>query len=118
MPFPEVMSPVVEFVEIYLDKFVQWNVDHEWIGSQSLVFVTPGQGLDAKALELADLIGLDAGTMKVFIGSRNCAFYRLVVCRCSAAALQLDRFTLDLIQNSESNPSVSRVLNMRAKCVA
>lgn len=61
------MSPVVALVKVWLDKFVQWNMDHEWIGSQSLVFVTPGEGLDAKALELADKIGFAADTMKVYV---------------------------------------------------
>lgn len=62
---PETLSPVMDMMTVWLDKFVQWNMDHEWIGTQSLVFVTPGKGLDAKALELADTVGLDAGTLKV-----------------------------------------------------
>lgn len=65
MEVPGVLSPVVDFARVALDKFVAWNVDHEWIGSKSLLLVSPGEGLDAKALELADAIGFDAGTMKV-----------------------------------------------------
>lgn len=65
MQIPGAMSPVTDFLGASLDKFVAWNVDHEWIGSKSLLLVSPGEGLDAKALELADTVGLDAGTMKV-----------------------------------------------------
>lgn len=65
MQIPGAMSPVTDLLGAALDKFVAWNVDHEWIGSKSLLLVSPGEGLDAKALELADTIGLDVGTMKV-----------------------------------------------------
>ncbi|CBJ26621.1 acyltransferase [Ectocarpus siliculosus] len=47
-----------------MESFVSWCQEHEWIASKSLFLVTPGEGLDAKALELADTIQLDAGTMK------------------------------------------------------
>lgn len=67
MEITAAMSPTVDLVKLWLDKFVQWNMDHEWIGTQSLIFVTPGEGLDARALELADTIGFDAPTMKVCI---------------------------------------------------
>lgn len=63
--FPAFMHQVVDLVEIWLERFVQWNVEHEWIGSKSLLLVTPGEGLDAKAIELADAISFDVATMKV-----------------------------------------------------
>lgn len=63
-----VMDTIAAQVMVWLDKFVQWNVDHEWIGSKSLFLVTPGQGLDAIAIDLADTIGFDLATMKVSLG--------------------------------------------------
>lgn len=65
MQLPEAMSPVLDMANAAMEWFVRWNVEHEWIGSKSLLLVSPGEGLDAKALELADSIGFDAGTMKV-----------------------------------------------------
>lgn len=78
MQIPGAISPVMDFLGAVLDKFVAWNVDHEWVGSKSLLLVSPGEGLDAKALELADTVGLDAGTMKVCL-------FRLLSWACFAA---------------------------------
>lgn len=72
MSVNDAMSPVVEFVKILLERFVQWNVDHEWIARKSLLLVSPGEGLDAKALELADAIGFEADSMKVMILGGAC----------------------------------------------
>lgn len=66
------MHPVMDVVKAGLSRFVTWNEEHEWIGSKSLLLVTPGEGLDAKALELADTIGFDAATMKVRVPTRVC----------------------------------------------
>lgn len=68
----DVMSPIVEFVKILLERFVQWNVDHEWLARKSLLLVSPGEGLDAKALELADTIGFEADSMKVTVLGDTC----------------------------------------------
>lgn len=48
-----------------MEVFVRVCTEYEWVGRKSLFLVSPGEGLDAKALELADTIGFDAGTMKV-----------------------------------------------------
>eukprot|EP00903_Cladosiphon_okamuranus_P019810 g18207.t1 len=64
MSATEMLSPLVDVATAGLEKFVTLAQEHEWIGSKSLFLVTPGEGLDAMALELADSIGLDAGTMK------------------------------------------------------
>lgn len=57
--------PVVDAGKAMLERLVLWSAEQEWIVSKTLVFVTPGVGLDAKAIELADSIGFDVGTMKV-----------------------------------------------------
>ncbi|CAN0536302.1 unnamed protein product, partial [Ectocarpus sp. 8 AP-2014] len=62
MQVPEVLSPVLGVATAAMESFVSWCQEHEWIASKSLFLVTPGEGLDAKALELADTIQLDAGT--------------------------------------------------------
>lgn len=62
----EIAVLVLNLAKIGLDRLVQFSVEHEWIGSKTLFLVTPGEGLDAKALELAESVGLDAGTLKVF----------------------------------------------------
>lgn len=59
------MLPVVDAGKAMLERLVLWSAEQDWIVSKTLVFVTPGVGLDAKAIELADSIGFDVGTMKV-----------------------------------------------------
>ena len=61
----EMLSPLVDVATAAMESFVTWAQEHEWICRKSLFLVTPGEGLDSKALELADTISLDAGTMKV-----------------------------------------------------
>ena len=78
MPATEMLSPLVDVATAAMESFVAWAQEHEWICRKSLFLVTPGEGLDAKALELADSISLDAGTMKVCAdalthGARCCA---------------------------------------------
>lgn len=75
MSVTDAMSPAVEFVNILLERFVQWNVDHEWLARKSLLLVSPGEGLDAKALELADIIGFEADSMKVMILGGTCILF-------------------------------------------
>lgn len=58
------MLPVVDAGKAMLERLVLWSAEQDWIVSKTLVFVTPGVGLDAKAIELADSIGFDVGTMK------------------------------------------------------
>lgn len=65
MSATEMLSPLVDLATAGMESFVAWAQEHEWICRKSLFLVTPGEGLDAKALELADTISLDAGTMKV-----------------------------------------------------
>lgn len=91
MEFPAVMDPLVDIVKMCLERFVQWNVDHEWIGSKSLLLVTPGEGLDAKAIELADTIGFDVATMKVIIYSivsYMCTMYVIYASRISSYSVR------------------------------
>ncbi|CAM9628376.1 unnamed protein product [Ascophyllum nodosum] len=64
MHLNDTMSPIIDTGKLALERFVQWNVDNEWIASKTLLLVSPGQGLDAKALELADTIGFEADSMK------------------------------------------------------
>eukprot|EP00904_Undaria_pinnatifida_P005433 jgi/Undpi1/2019/HiC_scaffold_12.g05405.m1 len=47
-----------------MERLVLWSAEQEYIVKKSLVFVTPGVGLDAAAIDLADSIGFDVGTMK------------------------------------------------------
>lgn len=61
----EMLSPLAEFVAAAMKSFVSWAQAQEWICSKTLFLVTPGEGLDAKAIELADAAGLDSGTFKV-----------------------------------------------------
>lgn len=64
------LSPVLDVGKAAMETFVGWCREYEWISSKSLFLVTPGEGLDGKALELADSVGLDAGTLKVcFVSS-------------------------------------------------
>lgn len=65
MSVPEMLLPLTDVVTAVMDGFVSWAQEHEWIWSKSLFLVTPGQGLDAKVVELADSVGVDAGTFKV-----------------------------------------------------
>lgn len=65
MEVPNAMLPVVDAGKAMLERLVLWSAEQDWIVSKTLVFVTPGVGLDAKAIELADSIGFDVGTMKV-----------------------------------------------------
>lgn len=67
MSATEMISPLLDVATAAMESFVAWAQEHEWICRKSLFLVTPGEGLDAKALELADTIGLDAGTMKVCV---------------------------------------------------
>lgn len=73
MQMPEVLSPVLDLGNAVMGRFVQLMVQNEWIGRSSLVLVTPGEGLDAKAFELADTVGLDVGTLKVRVHARVAA---------------------------------------------
>lgn len=61
------LSPLMGLATAAMESFVSWAQEHEWICKKSLFLVTPGEGLDAKALELAETISLDAGTMKVCV---------------------------------------------------
>lgn len=65
MSATEMLSPLTDLATAAMESFVSWAQEHEWICRKSLFLVTPGEGLDAKALELAENISLDAGTMKV-----------------------------------------------------
>lgn len=70
MPVSEMLSPLLDVATAAMESFVSWTQEHEWIARKSLFLVNPGEGLDAKALELADSINLDAGTMKVCLRVR------------------------------------------------
>lgn len=65
MEVPDMVLPVVDAGKAMLERLVLWSAEQDWIVSKTLFFVTPGVGLDAKAIELADSIGFDVGTMKV-----------------------------------------------------
>lgn len=80
MPMPEMLSPLLDVATAAMESFVSWTQEHEWIASKSLFLVNPGQGLDAKALELANSIGLDAGTMKVCVYVREKVLVLVCVC--------------------------------------
>lgn len=59
------LLPVVNAGKAMMERLVLWSAEQEYIVKKSLVFVTPGVGLDAAAIDLADSIGFDVGTMKV-----------------------------------------------------
>eukprot|EP00752_Nemacystus_decipiens_P014687 g13083.t1 len=67
MTATEMLSPLLDVGTAGMERIVAWAEEHEWMWTKSLFLVTPGEGLDAKALELAETIGLDAGTMKYVI---------------------------------------------------
>lgn len=67
MTVSEMLSPLTGFATVAMEGFVTWAQEHEWICSKSLFLVSPGEGLDGKAIELADTAGLDAGTFKVCV---------------------------------------------------
>ena len=83
MHLNDTMSPIIDTGKLALERFVQWNVDNEWIASKTLLLVSPGQGLDAKALELADTIGFEADSMKVMMRVRCMQFESKSACAVS-----------------------------------
>ena len=85
--------PVVDAGKAMLERLVLWSAEQDWIISKTLVFVTPGVGLDAKAIELADSIGFDVGTMKVCLCPNphhpHISLSRSLPCLLAVAALLL-----------------------------